>query len=318
MVVHDIFNGDADGICALHQLRLSCPMESTLTTGVKRDINLLAKITPQAGDQITVLDISLEKNRTALNQAINIGANITYYDHHYAGEIPRAANFSSYINTSSDTCTSLIVNQRLNNAYPLWAVVGAYGDNLHQIAENMLQPYNLNVDRKQQLKALGTVLNYNGYGIELNDLHIHPADLYQTLHSYRDPFSFIHEEELYQTLHNGYQNDLQKIVGLKPVEVTKTTAVVYLPNTKWAKRISGIYGNQLAQNSPDRAHAILAELTDGGFRISVRAPLNNKQKADSLCRRFKTGGGRAAAAGINALKVEDIDKFIEAFEKTYE
>jgi len=35
----DVFNGDADGICALHQLRLAEPVESTLVTGVKRDIN---------------------------------------------------------------------------------------------------------------------------------------------------------------------------------------------------------------------------------------------------------------------------------------
>lgn len=39
----DVFNGDADGICALHQLRLVNPIESKLVMGVKRDIALLKK-----------------------------------------------------------------------------------------------------------------------------------------------------------------------------------------------------------------------------------------------------------------------------------
>ena len=30
MRYHDVFNGDADGICALHPLRLADPVESTL------------------------------------------------------------------------------------------------------------------------------------------------------------------------------------------------------------------------------------------------------------------------------------------------
>jgi len=36
MAYYDVFNGDADGICALHQLRLAEPREATLVTGVKR------------------------------------------------------------------------------------------------------------------------------------------------------------------------------------------------------------------------------------------------------------------------------------------
>ncbi|EMI16065.1 phosphoesterase, DHHA1, partial [Rhodopirellula maiorica SM1] len=58
MTHYDIFNGDADGICALHQLRLADPQPSRLVTGVKRDINLLKRVSADAGDQLTVLDIS--------------------------------------------------------------------------------------------------------------------------------------------------------------------------------------------------------------------------------------------------------------------
>ena len=57
----DVFNGDADGICALVQLRLDQPAQSTLVTGVKRDIQLLENLCVQKNDQLTVLDISLKK-----------------------------------------------------------------------------------------------------------------------------------------------------------------------------------------------------------------------------------------------------------------
>jgi len=47
----DIFNGDADGICALIQYRLANPAESTLVTGVKRDISLLERVMMLASQQ---------------------------------------------------------------------------------------------------------------------------------------------------------------------------------------------------------------------------------------------------------------------------
>ncbi|MCZ6829031.1 MAG: DHH family phosphoesterase, partial [Gammaproteobacteria bacterium] len=55
MTCYDVFNGDADGICALTQLRNAEPRESVLVTGVKRDIELLKQVEAKAGDQITVL-----------------------------------------------------------------------------------------------------------------------------------------------------------------------------------------------------------------------------------------------------------------------
>ena len=70
MRFYDIFNGDADGLCALHQLRLAEPRQATLVTGVKRDIGLLARVSPQAGDMLTVLDVSLDTNREALHDAL--------------------------------------------------------------------------------------------------------------------------------------------------------------------------------------------------------------------------------------------------------
>ena len=67
---YDVFNGDADGICALHQLRLEQPQAAELITGVKRDIDLVARVKATAGDEITVLDISFARNAVAVEAAL--------------------------------------------------------------------------------------------------------------------------------------------------------------------------------------------------------------------------------------------------------
>lgn len=50
----DVFNGEADGICALHQLRLTYSVDVTLITGIKRDIKLLEKVNARASDMVCV------------------------------------------------------------------------------------------------------------------------------------------------------------------------------------------------------------------------------------------------------------------------
>lgn len=59
MAHYDVFNGDADGLCALQQLRLANPKSSQRVTGPKRDIALLERVNAKAGDSVTVLDISM-------------------------------------------------------------------------------------------------------------------------------------------------------------------------------------------------------------------------------------------------------------------
>ena len=67
MTHFDVFNGDADGLCALQQLRLATPMDTVLVSGVKRDVALLQRVRrARAGDSVTVLDLSLAVNRPAL------------------------------------------------------------------------------------------------------------------------------------------------------------------------------------------------------------------------------------------------------------
>ena len=98
---------------------------------------------------------------------------------------------------------------------------------------------------------------------------------------------------------------------------TDSVAVFMLPNEAWARRVSGVYSNDLATGNPDRAHAVLTEKANGNYLVSVRAPMSNKQGAAELCMQFPTGGGRAGAAGINDLPTDSLEDFVGAFGKAY-
>ena len=74
MAFYDIFNGDADGLCALQQLRLAQPREAELITGVKRDIRLLERVRAQPGDEVTVLYVSLAENREGILALLDAGS----------------------------------------------------------------------------------------------------------------------------------------------------------------------------------------------------------------------------------------------------
>jgi oligoribonuclease NrnB/cAMP/cGMP phosphodiesterase (DHH superfamily) len=314
----DIFNGDADGICALLQLRLAKPCNSKLITSFKRDIKLLAKIDATQGDQLTVLDISLEKNHTDLLRLLNQGAEVFYVDHHRAGTIPSHPKLTTLINTDANVCSSLLVNQYLKGQYYQWAIVGGFGDNMNQDVIQIINNGTLKPIALEQLKILGVCLNYNGYGTCIDDLHFAPDVLYRKLENFKSPFDFINNDtETYQKLVMGYENDMANAANIRADYSTDHIAVYKLPDTFWARRISGVFANELANKFPDRAHAIVSHNNQQGYQISVRAPLNNKTKADELCSAFPTGGGRKGAAGINHLDENDLSGFIQLFEKTY-
>ncbi len=318
MSFFDVFNGDADGICALQQWRLACPTESTLITGVKRDISLLKQVSAVSGDHVAVFDISLDKNREAMTVLLDRGVNIIYFDHHFSGEIPEHENFAVHIDTSAETCTSLLVNHYLNGAFARWAVVGAFGDNLVDSASDIAQGIGLSVEEVAQLKLLGECMNYNGYGASLDDLHVTPKALSKEVQTYENPLDFIADEKsCYQRLLNGYQKDLTQAASLQPVSSDDHVALYRLPNEAWARRVSGVFANQLATENPGRAHAMLTDKTGGSYLVSVRAPLNRKEGADQLCLQFATGGGRKAAAGINDLPADQLEHFIHKFREAY-
>lgn len=314
----DVFNGDADGICALIQLRLAQPIKASLVTGIKRDIKLLDRVHAAKGDNITVLDISLAKNNSDLNKLLNQGAKVFYIDHHNPGEIPSHPALTTLIDTDANMCTSLLVNQHLNNQFPAWAVTAAFGDNLFNSANQLAANIGLSEQQTEQLKLLGTCINYNAYGSSIEDLHFAPDQLYKEMAGFESPFDFIRQNQtIHQQLLNGYQDDLNKARQIKPEYCIDSAAVYLLPDQIWARRISGVFGNLLANQYPDRAHAIISINQANDYQISVRAPLTNKTGADELCASFPTGGGRKAAAGINHLEKDQLEEFIRRFEQKY-
>lgn len=314
----DVFNGDADGICALIQLRLDQPLTAKLITGIKRDIQLLDKFTVSAGDHITVLDISLQKNSKRVNEFLSQGAHIFYVDHHQPGDIPNHPHLKALINTDSAICTSLLVNQYLNGKYPLWAITAAFGDNINHSAEQLAASLNLSQTDIETLKDLGIYINYNGYGNCIDDLHFAPDKLYKEMAEFQSPFDFIkYNHEIFEQLKQGYEEDMANAQRIEPEYQSNAVAVFILPDTAWARRVNGVFGNFLANLNPNRAHAVITHNKGNDYLVGVRAPLSNKTGADELCSAFPTGGGRKAAAGINQLPSDQLNIFIKKFEDFY-
>jgi len=313
MGCYDVFNGDADGICALQQLRLAEPRDAVLVTGMKRDISLLQRVQAGPGDEVTVLDISLDRNRDALVRLLAKGVHVQYFDHHFPGAIPSNPGLDVHVETISDKGTSLLVDDHLGGRFRAWAVVGTFGDNFDAAARRAARPLGLEEAQLTALRELGICLNYNGYGVRIEDLHFAPDDLYRRVRPYANPLDFMAEEDAFATLRDGYASDMTRARALKPELAGERHGIFVLPAEPWARRASGTLANELAHAFPQRAHALLTRRPEGGFLVSVRAPLAVGEGADELCRQFPTGGGRKAAGGINRLPDDVIDEFVKRF-----
>ncbi|NQZ94158.1 MAG: DHH family phosphoesterase [Moritella sp.] len=315
---YDVFNGDADGIIALLQLRLNEPKSAQLITGVKRDNNLLEHVDISQAKSVVALDISMEKNTEALTAILANDIEVFYCDHHRTGEVPDSDHLTVLVDTAPEVCTSLLINGLLDNKYIDWAIAAAYGDNLVSTADELALQQNLTKSQREFLCELGTLINYNGYGASLNDLHYEPAVLYQALLQYNSPFAVeADQDSVFYTLQAGYQTDHQHVTQLAPHINNDICEIYLLPCEAWARRISGVFGNELANRNPNKAHAVLTLNADGSYMVSVRAPLNNRCGADEICAQFATGGGRKAAAGINQLPANDINKFVDILMQQY-
>jgi len=318
----DVFNGDADGIIALLQLRLSKhavqPTATTLVTGVKRDISLLKQVDANVATSATVLDISLEKNVEALERLLTNNVEVFYVDHHRTGDIPQSDKLTTLLDTDANTCTSLLVNEHLNGEFSLWAIAAAFGDNMKKSATTLANQLGLSTEQQSLLAELGIYINYNGYGATVDDLHFHPAELYQLLLQYPDPFALINQpDSVFSQLKAAYLSDMDNAQSAAVLHDEVSLKAVQLADEPWARRVSGVFGNDLANSAPDKAHVVLTLNIDKSYTISLRAPLNNKQGAGELCAQFPTGGGRAAAAGINALPAEMLGDFLSCVAEYY-
>ena len=312
----DVFNGDADGICALRQLRLEAPHETQLVTGLKHDIALLGRVDARAGDEVTVLDVSLARNREALAEILSRGATVRYFDHHEAGVIPSHPALAATIDRTGLACTSELVDRALDGRHRAWAVAGAFGDGLHEAAGRLAASIGLAPARVQRLRELGEALNYNAYAESEAEAIAHPAALYRIAARHDDPFSLA-LEPVVSRIARARAEDLSAALRVAPFHATAATEVHVLPDRPGSRRILGDFANARAHDDPARAHAVLAPLRAGGFAVSVRCPHRAATSASDFCGRFPTGGGRATAAGIGRLDAAGLEAFVRDFDVAF-
>ena len=272
------YNGDADGICSMVQWGLVYGIEGQRVTGVKRDIELLERVNPNTDDEIIVMDISLARNHARAVELSSHGFEITWFDHHLAGEPIDAIR--THIDTSSDVCTARIVEKFLGVDSD-WAQVALHGDGLsvHSI--------------KPEFKELGELLNYNGYGADLSDLHFHPDELLLLCLQAKTPQNFM-DTQAFMTLKNGFESDLSNAKNIEP-----SNGYYLLPNEAWARRVVGVMAHRINENG-DGPHVIAIDKGET-LQVSIRG----SEGIGELCKMFG-GGGRATAGGIDALPKSEI------------
>jgi hypothetical protein len=311
------FNGDADGLCALQQLRLAEPGSSTLITGVKRDIALLERVPASASDECTVLDVSLDVNRAALLALLNAGVSVRYFDHHFAGEVPEHALLEAHLDPSPTVCTSLLVDRALAGRHRPWAIVGAFGDSLAAEANALARELGMSEDAAKSLEELGVCMNYNAYGETVADLHVPPVELAARMLDYPDPLEFAQSSDAFAVVRAGYRDDMAQARRLEPARQAPGALMFLLPDQAWARRASGTFANELLKSNAGAAIAIVSPKSNGGYLVSIRVPKDSKVAADAFCRSFPTGGGRRTAAGINDLPPADLERFAAAFAEQF-
>tara|TARA_Y100001954_G_scaffold81421_1_gene89537 strand:+ start:14983 stop:15855 length:873 start_codon:yes stop_codon:yes gene_type:complete len=272
------YNGDADGICSMVQWGLVYGIEGHRVTGVKRDIELLERVNPNPDDQIIVMDISLARNHARAVELSSQGFDITWFDHHLAGE--PIDGITTNVDTSANVCTARIVEKFLGVESD-WAQVALHGDGLSVHSS------------KPEFKELGELLNYNGYGADLSDLHFHPDDLLLLCLQAKTPQNFM-ETQAFMTLKNGFESDLS---NAKNIELNN--GYYLLPNEAWARRVVGVMAHRINE-SGDGPHVIAIDKGET-LQVSIRGI----EGIGELCKMFG-GGGRATAGGIDALPKSEI------------
>lgn len=318
MADFDLFNGDADGIFSLLQVRQVEPRpDAVRVTGVKRDTRLFKRIADhvRSGDRITALDIGMARNAVSLGSVLETGAEVFFCDHHPTGDIPERDNLTVLMDASAETCTAYLIDQYLDGAKSAWAVCGAYGDNFQALAARIAAERNVDLPLGQ-LRELGELVNYNAYGLTIEDLHFHPSDLYARLSAYPDPMAFIEDApDALDTLRQGHRADWDIAESAREIHISNSGQILSLPASPASNRISGLFANALVDEEPDKAFAVLTHLgpESRGYRVSLRAPTSRKiYPANAFAAEFG-GGGRAEAAGIDLLTEADITRFIDAF-----
>ncbi len=317
-----LFNGDADGMISQHILEMALGTPHLRITGLKREVQLLHKLPALAAARIHVFDISMRRNQNEL-PAILAGENIhvTWYDHHDPGEIAEHPRLTTHIQQAPGTCTAVIVHGLYERAYPLWAAMAAFGDNLPATAEALTTDAGISAAETALLRKTGVLLNYNAYGENPGDVRFLPAHLARHMSSFSSALDFCRDESIFGPLGDQFASDQARCEGLEALLDLPSARALLIPNVDWARRFAATWANQRILANPSQALAMIQPRTDGTFLVSIRAPHRPDGPAFSaadLAAEFPTGGGRKLAAGINVLPANDVKRFVERFGKFFE
>jgi hypothetical protein len=274
-------------------------------------------VAAQRGDLVTVLDLSLDRNRAALLALLERGVQVRYFDHHTAGDIPQHAGLRAVIESSRGLCTSLLVNRHLGGRFGAWAVAGAFGDGLDASALGLGLKLALSPAELEALRELGRDLNYNAYGETEADLLIPPAQLFRRMREFDDPLRFAAESEIVPRLHASRMDDLGAACRIEVYRRAGGAEVFLLPDASWSRRVNGAFANHRAGLHERRAVAIVVPRRDGDLMVSVRVPEGAGRSADEFCRGFPGGGGRRGSAGIDRLAPAELATFVQRFLAAY-
>lgn len=317
------FNGDADGIISQHLAKISGIEPAIRITGLKRDLKLLGRIPPgvAAGPlDLHVFDVNLRDNLPDLLRLLeNPAATVRWHDHHEPGEIPVSSRLKTRIVTARGTCTALLAHADYPGGDPRWAAMAAFGDNLPEAAEALLRPLGLHPIEVRELCEAGELINYNAYGEDENDVLFQPLEVAERMAAFTDAAAFIRRSGWIGPLRDQFRDDMEKMGGLVADEARPGASLYRLPDAAWARRLGSTFANRAALADPGRAIAALHPLQGGSFQVSIRAPRGRPDApaASSLASEFPSGGGRALAAGINALSAEDVARFARRFFEVY-
>jgi hypothetical protein len=309
----DVFNGDADGLCALQQLRLANPQESQVVTGTKRDQVLLPRVKANPGDSVTVVDLPLGPNLDALLGLLEGGVCVEYFDHHHAAQVPEHRLLRLSLDPAPTVCSSVLVDRYLNGRFRLWAIVGAFGDNMFATANALADSIGLSAGRTKLLRSLGECLNYNAYGDSVKDLAMPPAQVHRSMATFIDPFDFMVRTDIYVRLARHWAEDIMLADNVSPVLESERLVVTVLPDAAWARRVIGAHANCLVNRYPERVCVSLVPNHRSGVTVSLRTPAGSGITADQLARRYG-GDGRSTAAGINNLPLDDVSLFLRSLQ----
>jgi hypothetical protein len=84
------------------------------------------------------------------------------------------------------------------------------------------------------------------------------------------------DQKTRQVLAEGYTHDTTLANKSSILLKTNDTIIIQLPDEACARRVSGVFSNDLANNYPDRVDTTLTNNSDVNFLVSIRSTLNIK------------------------------------------